>query len=103
MTDVSWFTFEVNGRIDLGKISHVHFLPHPSELITHESIYVFIRHGDSRDNSVGTATSYGLDDRMIGVRFPAGVGNFSFRHHVQTGSGAHPAFYSMDTEIFPWR
>jgi hypothetical protein len=30
-----------------------------------------------RDNSVGTATDYGLDDRLIGVRIPAGAGNFS--------------------------
>jgi hypothetical protein len=47
----------------------------------------------SRDTSVGTATGYGLDDRGYRVRFPAGPGNFSFRHHVQTGSAAHPASY----------
>jgi hypothetical protein len=34
-----------------------------------------------------------LDGR--GVRFSAGTGNFSLRHHVQTGSGAHPASYSI--------
>jgi hypothetical protein len=34
---------------------------------------------------------------MIAVRFPAGAGNFSLRHHVQTGSGAHPAFYPVDS------
>jgi hypothetical protein len=45
-----------------------------------------------RDSLVGKATVYGLDGRMIGVRFPAAVGNFSFRHHVQTGSGAHPVW-----------
>jgi hypothetical protein len=28
------------------------------------------------------------DDR---VRFPAGAGNFSLRHRIKTGSGAHPA------------
>jgi len=27
--------------------------------------------------------------------------NFSLRHHVQTGSGAHPASYPMDTEDSP--
>jgi hypothetical protein len=47
--------------------------------------------------AVGTATDYGLDNRVIGVRFPAGAGNFSLRHHVQTGSGAHPASYPMGT------
>jgi len=34
---------------------------------------------------------------MIGVRFPAGAGNFSLPHHVQTGSGTHPASYPMGT------
>jgi len=28
-------------------------------------------------------------------RFPAGAGNFSLRHSVQNGSGAHPASYPM--------
>jgi hypothetical protein len=38
---------------------------------------------------------------MIGVRFPAGEGrNFSLRHRVQTGSGAHPASYPMGTRDF---
>jgi hypothetical protein len=32
---------------------------------------------------------------MIGVLFPARAGNFSLRHRVQTGSGAHPASYTM--------
>jgi len=49
---------------------------------------------------VGTATEYGLDDRMIGVRIPVGAGNFSLRHHVETGSGAHPASYPMGTRGF---
>jgi len=30
-------------------------------------------------------------------RIPAGAGNVSLRHRVQTGSGAHPVFYLMDT------
>jgi hypothetical protein len=33
----------------------------------------------------------------IGVRFPAGAGNFSLNHRVQNGSGAHPASYPMGT------
>jgi hypothetical protein len=33
----------------------------------------------------------------IGVRFPAGTGNFSLHHRVQTGSGAHPDFYPTGT------
>jgi hypothetical protein len=35
---------------------------------------------------------------MIGVRIPAGAGNFSLRHRVQTGSGAHPASYPVGTK-----
>jgi hypothetical protein len=31
------------------------------------------------------------------VRFPAGAGNFSLHHRVQTGSGAHPASYPVGT------
>jgi hypothetical protein len=49
------------------------------------------------DIPVGIATRYGLDERMICVRFHAGAGNFSLRYHVQTGSGTHPAFYPMGT------
>jgi hypothetical protein len=51
----------------------------------------------SRDSSVGIALGYGLDDRGSRVRFPAGAGNFSLHHHVQNGSGAHPASYLMST------
>jgi hypothetical protein len=55
----------------------------------------YIRVGENRDSSVSIVTGYGLDDRMIRVRFPAGAGNLSFRHHVQIGSGAHPSSYPM--------
>jgi hypothetical protein len=51
----------------------------------------------SRDNSVGTALGYGLDNRGSRVRFPTGAGNFSLHHRVQNGSGAHPASYLMGT------
>jgi hypothetical protein len=38
----------------------------------------------------------------IGVRFPAGAGNFSLNYRVQNGSGAHPASYPMGTrDSFP--
>jgi hypothetical protein len=50
-----------------------------------------------RDSSFGIATGYRLDDRMIGVRFPAVAGKFSLLHRVQNGSGAHPASYPMGT------
>jgi hypothetical protein len=38
---------------------------------------------------------YGLDDRGSRLRFPAGAGNFSLHHRVQTGSEAHPASYPI--------
>jgi len=41
--------------------------------------------------SSGVALGYELGDRGSKVRFPAGAGNFSLRHCVQNGSGAHPA------------
>jgi hypothetical protein len=34
------------------------------------------------------------------VRVPAGAGNFSLHHRVQTGSGAHPASYPVGTRGF---
>jgi hypothetical protein len=51
----------------------------------------------SRKSSVGIAADYGLDNRMIGVRISAGAGNFSLRHCIQTGSGAHSSSYPMGT------
>jgi hypothetical protein len=36
---------------------------------------------------------YRLDDWDSRVQFLAGAGNFSLHHHVQNGSGAHPASY----------
>jgi hypothetical protein len=52
---------------------------------------------ESCDNSVGIALGYGLDNRGSRVRFPAGAGNFSLHHRVQTGSGAYPASYPLGT------
>jgi hypothetical protein len=53
----------------------------------------------SQDSSVGIATGYGLDDRMMRVRFLAGAGNFSLHHR---GPEACPASYPMGTEgAFP--
>jgi len=42
-------------------------------------------------------SDYGLDDRAIGVRSPAGAKDFSSSLCVQTGSGAHPASYPVGT------
>jgi hypothetical protein len=51
----------------------------------------------SRVSSGSTVADYGLDDRAIGVRFPAGTKDFSASLCVQTGSGAHPASCTMGT------
>jgi hypothetical protein len=42
-------------------------------------------------------SDYGLDDRAIGVRSPAGEKDSSSILCVQTGSGAHPASCTMGT------
>jgi hypothetical protein len=42
-------------------------------------------------------SDYGLDDRAIGVRFPAGAKDFSSSLCVQTSSGAHPASCTIGT------
>jgi hypothetical protein len=49
-----------------------------------------------RDSSVSMVIGYRLDNK---VQFPArGMeGIFSLRHHVQIGSGTHPASCPMDT------
>jgi len=41
-----------------------------------------VPHAKEPGNSVGLATDYGLNDRLIGFRFLTGIGNFSLRHHV---------------------
>jgi hypothetical protein len=51
----------------------------------------------SRCSSGSIVSNYGLDDRKIGVRSPAGTKNFSSILCVQTGSGAHPASCPMGT------
>ena len=48
------------------------------------------------DSSVGMATGYGLDGPGIESRWGA-----RFSAPVQTGPGAHPASYTMDTGSFP--
>jgi hypothetical protein len=51
----------------------------------------------SRVSSGSIVSDYWLDDRAIGVRSPAGAKDFSSSLCVQTGSGAHPASYTMGT------
>jgi hypothetical protein len=51
----------------------------------------------SRVTQALMVSDYGLDDRVIGVRSPAGTKDFSYSLFVQTGSGAHPASCKMGT------
>jgi hypothetical protein len=57
--------------------------------------YLRLKKMKSRDNSVGIALGYGLDDRGSRVRFPEGARNFSLHCRVQKSSRAHPASYPM--------
>jgi hypothetical protein len=50
-----------------------------------------------RGSSGGIVFDYGLDDRVIDVRSPAGAKDFSSNLCVQTGSAAHPASCTMGT------
>jgi hypothetical protein len=51
----------------------------------------------SRGSSGSIVTDYGLDDRAIGVRSPAGAKDVSSSLCVQTGSGVYPASCTMGT------
>jgi hypothetical protein len=66
--------------------------------ITYENgnlnVYVFTKEPGSSGSIV---SDYGLDDRAIGVRSPAGAKDFSSSLCVQTGSGAHPASCTVGT------
>jgi hypothetical protein len=59
-----------------------------------DSSYIFKREPVS---SVSVVSDYGLDDRAIGVRSPAGARDLSSNLCVQTGSEAHPASCTMGT------
>jgi hypothetical protein len=50
-----------------------------------------------RSSSGSIVSGYGLDDRVIEVRSPAGAKDFSSSLFVQTCSGAHPASCTMGT------
>jgi hypothetical protein len=51
----------------------------------------------SRVSSGSIVSDYELDDRAIGVRFPAGANDISSILCAQTGSGVHPASCPMGT------
>jgi hypothetical protein len=50
-----------------------------------------------RGSSGSIVSDYGLDDRAIGVRSPAGAKDFSSSLCVRSSFGAHPASCTMGT------
>jgi hypothetical protein len=59
-------------------------LPYDIQYLNFKYRHPFI---EIRDNSVGIALDYGLDDRGSRVRFQAGAGNFSLHHASRTALG----------------
>jgi hypothetical protein len=51
----------------------------------------------SRGSSGSIVSDYGLNNRAIGVRSPAGAKDFSSNLCIQTGYGAHPASCAIGT------
>jgi hypothetical protein len=74
-----------------------------SDLLTvTEFVYNFQEYGfnEKYENIMSRVTQWysaGLRDGCSGVRVPAGAGNFSLHHRVQTGSGTHAASCPMST------
>jgi hypothetical protein len=71
-------------------------------------LYLFHYHGPKKKvyfieiatlarSSGSIVSDCGLDDRAIEVRSPTGAEDFSSSPFVQTGSGAHLAYYPMGT------
>jgi hypothetical protein len=69
-------------------------------LIKHRSNFTFLIFPVHSVCQAGMAQwcSAGLDDWGGGIQIPVGAGNFSPHHHIQTGSGTHPASYPMGTK-----
>jgi hypothetical protein len=84
------FSFRTLSRYE----RHFRFF-YASSLVLFSLVY-FNAHG-GRVSSGGIVSDYGLDDRAIGVRSPAGAKDFSSSLCVQTGSGAHPTSCTMGT------
>jgi hypothetical protein len=64
---------------------------------SHDGIMITSGRANMRGVGITQWYSNGLWAGWSVVRVPAGSGNFSFHHRVQTGSGAHPASYPMGT------
>jgi hypothetical protein len=91
-------TYPVRRRILTSWLLLSLFLPSSTDtLIIHMIKTLFNVCVGSRVSSGSIVSVYGLDDRAIGVRSPAGANDFSSSVFVQTGSGAHPASCTMGT------
>jgi hypothetical protein len=55
------------------------------------------KNGFVNEANIAIPPGYRLYYRGPSVRFPAGAGNFSLQHRIQTGSEAHLASYPMGT------
>jgi hypothetical protein len=62
-----------------------------------EYVKVYFNSFGEPGSSVSIVSVYGLDDRKIEVRSPAGAKDFSSNLCVQTGSGVHPASCTIST------
>jgi hypothetical protein len=69
-------------------------LPSACNLSLHWQEFIFFI---PRFEGTGLAQWYsaGLLTEWLGAQIPAGAGNFSLHHHVQTGSGVHPPSYAV--------
>jgi hypothetical protein len=79
------------------KLKQIKFLQY--SIIQFKIFYILLllKNLKSRDSSVSIALGYGLNYQGSRAQFPVEAGNFSLHHHVQKGSGAHPASYPMGT------
>jgi hypothetical protein len=67
------------------------------QMLIYEIMKAYVSYVGSRVSSGSIVSDYGLDDRAIEVRSPAGARDFSCSFCVQTGSEAHPASCTMGT------
>jgi hypothetical protein len=88
----TWFC----ARRFLGRPADCGVIPGLKAVPAVPSVYMIIGLNFVIISSVGVATGYGLDGRGVGVRVPV-KSRFSPLLVVQTGSGAHPASYSIGT------
>jgi hypothetical protein len=66
-------------------------------IMTVTTIIMVFKGKGCRLDSSSSRDSAGVQAGWSVVRVPAAAGNFSLHHRVQTGSGAHPTSYPMDT------